>query len=150
MLAKLSKKYNHAVIPSCCEQGCTLKLQGLRNYVILKGEKITSTEKICDCLIFHKKRILDVVLVELKSNSIDTNSIIEKFCNATKHALQICSELSINTEIRMYLILLSKHYRSASAYAVLRDQQIKILGKMHKIRLKRCGASFVQIIEQSN
>lgn len=56
MLAKLSKKYNHAVIPSCCEQGCTLKLQGLRNYVILKGEKITSTEKICDCLIFHKKK----------------------------------------------------------------------------------------------
>lgn len=62
---KIRSKHRSSLVSSCCEQGCTLDMKGMKDFVILKGEKISDKERMCDCIIFDGKNGVSVSLVEL-------------------------------------------------------------------------------------
>lgn len=48
----IKKNFADAVVTRCSERNCTLRLSGLSDYVVLKGERVFKSLKVCDCIIF--------------------------------------------------------------------------------------------------
>ena len=83
-IRKVKDKYGYAIVADCSEKGCSLCIDNVNrdDIVILKGEKITRSRKVCDCLIFVKRKAnLLIIIVELKRKSIDVSVIKKKFEN---------------------------------------------------------------------
>lgn len=71
VLGKIKNNHQDAVVSSCKEERqakLKVRMEGIKNYVILKGELIRQRKsKICDCLIFIKEgKNIKVALVERK------------------------------------------------------------------------------------
>jgi hypothetical protein len=80
--AYVAKSLKHAKAKRCCEAGCELGLAELPLYVLLKGEKLVTDRKMCDCVIFVDKRPVLTALVELRSKTTHVDVVIEKLANA--------------------------------------------------------------------
>ena len=48
----IKNNFANAIVRRCSERNCKLGLNGLSNYIILKGERVCQNRKICDCIIF--------------------------------------------------------------------------------------------------
>ncbi len=80
MPIQVPPELEHAVKQSCCESGCKFLMRDVSgDYVIFKGEIVVPSTAVCDCLIFHKGRDVNMVLVELKSKTINVEKLEEKF-----------------------------------------------------------------------
>lgn len=142
----IKKCYPKAVITHCAEQNCKLDLRGLNNFIILKGEKICITKKMCDCLLFHEKECIIIGTIELKSKTAHASEIIEKLRNGLEFAIKILNECKGSLKnIKFIPVILSRRWDS-SEYRVLTNQRIEIHGKKLNILPKRCGTSLVDLI----
>jgi len=142
----IKSKFTNAVIARCREMGCELKLNGLSNYVILKGERICGDRRICDCIIFTRDNCIIIGIVELKSKTIHSSEIIEKLTNGSEIALDILEECSDNRmKFEFYHLVLCKSWHS-SEYKVITSRKIIVKGKRHDILPKRCGVLFSEVI----
>jgi hypothetical protein len=146
VINRIKKNHTNATIPRCSEIGCHLRLNGLNNYVVLKGEKICKDRKICDCIIFTSDNYITVGIVELKSKTIHSSEIVEKLTNGLKTALDILEECNDDCmRYEFYHIVLCKRWRTAE-YEVITHRKIQVKGKRYNIIPKKCGISFSNVI----
>lgn len=148
MPLKIPQQLKHAEINRCCESGCVLKLHNVKNYFVLKGEKISDVDQMCDCIIFHDDGRLNIALVELKSGSPRTSELINKLANSGNLMSQFFRTSSHGSSYRIFPILLAKHYRPPE-FHLLRKATVKIQGKKYPIRLKKCGEGFLDVISHA-
>lgn len=142
----IKNNYPNAIIPRCYEMGCHLRLNGLNNYVILKGERMCKDRKICDCIIFTSDNYIIIGIVELKSKTVHSSEIIEKLTNGLKIALDILEECNDKCMMyEFYPIVLCKSWHT-SEYRIIIKGKIKIKGKRYNIIPKKCGISFSTVI----
>lgn len=134
----------HAVISRCCEQNCLLRMTGICEFLVLKGEEL-SRSRVCDCIIFYRRGSYGVALVELKSSYSHAGPIAEKFTNTLKIVRKIAKNISLDVRSQ-HLVLLSKNHPNPIANDLLRGVKINSNGSMHRIRLNRCGDSLLSII----
>ena len=144
----VKKQFVNAITRSCEEKGCKLGLENLNeDYIVVKGEKVTKSEKICDCIIFINDKILSVV--ELKSKRVHARDIIDKLTSSLSISLKILKDASNKTkrqvEFDVYLLVLSKHW-STSEYRILSKSRVVVEGKKYYLILKRCGIDLSQIL----
>ncbi len=149
VIKSIRKEYSCAVVNKCEEKGCNLRLNNLTNFTILKGEKICTDCKVCDCLIFIGSSCRIVSLVELKSKKPDASEVVEKLTNGSDAALNILKEYTSNgLAWKFYHIMLSKSIGSPSELKVLKRNKIKVVGKKHLIIRGRCKDSLSAIIKK--
>ena len=144
--------YAKARIRRCSESGCKLVLDRLPNRVILKGERLVQDRKICDCIIFaiyeEAKGNLIVGIVELKSKTVDVDSVVKKLTNGSELALNILENCQKDLRnLKFYHVILSKG-ESSSKLKTLKRRKILFRGKRYNIIHKRCGESFWQIVRR--
>jgi hypothetical protein len=143
---RIKNNFAEEMVNHCSERSCKLKLVGLRNYVVLKGEKFCIDRKICDCLIFTENADVLIALVELKSKNANATEIEEKLTNGLKIASSLLEKCSIeHVNFDFYLIVLSKSWRP-SEYRVIVSRKVWLRGKRYDIIPKTCGLSFLDLI----
>ena len=137
-LKEIKNDYYHAKLNCCSENGCKLKLDGMKTtkYVILKGEMLFDNKKMCDCIIFKnncKIRTKTIIgIIELKSNTLNVDNIIEKMDNSSLIALNIKKHYSDDKKFPyFYHLLLYKNIRFTE-YQLLKNKKIIINGVTHK------------------
>ncbi|MGC8932751.1 MAG: hypothetical protein ACP5KE_09110 [Candidatus Methanodesulfokora sp.] len=141
----IKDNYDNAIIKHCSERSCELRLTGLNNYVILKGEKICRDKKMCDCIIFADRSPVLIGVVELKSRTADPDEVEEKLTNGSQMALDILERCCGRVDFRLYPIVLSKSWRP-SEYILIAKKRIEIRGRKYRITLKSCGDELLAII----
>lgn len=139
----IKDNFTNAIIPRCSEMGCMLKLNGLSNHIVLKGETICQNRRICDCIIFTEGIIIGIV--ELKSRTVHSSEIEEKLTNGSEIALNILDECNNDMKFEFYHLVLAKKWHS-SEYKVITSRKIVVRGKRYHVIPKRCGISFSAII----
>jgi len=139
----IEHNFKNAIIPKCSEHGCSLKLDDLSNYVVLKGENVCKSQPICDCIIFLENTNI-IGIIELKSKTAHSSEIEAKLTNGSKIALEIL-KMCNDIKCKFYHIVLAKRWRS-SEYRVITQKKIKIEGKKYNIIPKRCGTYFSAVI----
>lgn len=152
---RIKRDLAHALRQRCSERGCTLRLQGLRNHVVLKGEEILQDRQdrklpMCDCIIFVTDGSVTIGVVELKSKTADPSQIESKLTNSSRAALDIVEKYTDSrTEIRLYHLVLCKRWRPIEHRAIA-SKRIKVRGKReeYSIITKRCGVSFSAVISE--
>ena len=144
VIDRIRNNFTNAIIHRCSEMGCRLRLNGLSNRVVLKGERICQDRRICDCIIFTGSIIIGIV--ELKSKTANSSEIEEKLTNGSEIALNILERCCDNDiKFEFYHIVLAKKWRS-SEYKAINSRKIVVRGKRYDIIPKRCGVSFAAII----
>jgi len=146
---RLRQRCPHAVVPRCADQGCEMKLDGLRERVVLKGEQLAGNRfKMCDNIVVAElppKLIL--AAVELKSNTTPAGAIIEKLDNGAREAAAMLSECGQSSSgVSFYPIALAKSWHSADLRKLARSR-VSFNGRPYPISLKRCGTQLNQIID---
>jgi hypothetical protein len=130
----------------CSDRGCTFKLDGLPKRFVLKGEKISTDSKICDCIVFVVQNGLFIGIVELKGRTVHASEVREKLANGIEIALQIFDRCTTNLpKFQIYALVLAKSW-DISQYEVLTSRTLTVRGKKHGILPKRCGVSFSEVI----
>lgn len=131
-------------IKCCSEKQCKLKIDTTKKFVILKGELIVKNrpQKICDCLIFQNDG--RIILVELKSKSLNSTQIHDKFTNSVKEAMYIVDDPKSN--LKLFFVLLTKSHTNSSTFNALKQTKIRVHGVRYNIRMNRCGESLKRII----
>lgn len=148
-LKEIVKKQLCAVIRKCEEQGCKLRLNGFKEILLLKGEKINNDKKMCDCIIFIEEEIYSgSSIVELKSKTVHVNEVIQKLSNSAETALNLWKECSkkIN-KFELYPIVLAKKWRN-SEYKTLTSKKISVGGKKYYIVPGKCGSSLLDLLKR--
>lgn len=146
ILNRIKNNYNHAVVTRCSEKGCELKLDSLKNYVVLKGEVICQGQKICDYIIFKINNSIIIGIVELKSRTAHPGEIEEKLTNGSITALNILTKCNnSSTKYKLYFLVLCKRFNS-SGFRALTNRKITVGGKKYNLILKRCGVAFSDVI----
>ena len=142
----IESDFINAIIARCSEKGCSLRLNGLSNHVVLKGERICKDRRICDCIIFTRDNCIIIGVVELKSKTIHSTEIVEKLTNGSEIALGILEECSDNDmKFEFYHLVLSKRM-PPSEFRVITSEKIIVRGKRYDIVPKKCGISFSALI----
>ena len=133
----------------CSDRGCTLKLGGLSNSVILKGDGICKDHKICDCIIFTPGGEYVVIgIIELKSRTVHASEIEEKLTNGSEVALDILEKCNDeHLKFDFYHIVLSKEW-SSSELRMIESKRIRVGGKEYNIITKKCELSFPELISR--
>ena len=149
-LDRIKSDFSHALRRGCSESKCTLKLGGLGEYVVLKGEGLYRDRKMCDCIIFLAGNSVVIGIVELKSKTAHSTEIIEKLTNSSEAALDIlkkCTDSQIDFEF--FHIVLCKGW-SPSELRKLKNRRIEVRGKGEKFSIvtKRCGVTFSSIVSE--
>ena len=138
------KPYEDAVVGACCNEGCKLKTHDMPNTVILDIDRLSSHTRAV-CLIFSLNGTLVIGVCELKSKHLDALKIQQQICNSITLALEIRKSCFPKVQYRIIPILLAKSYKG-SVHNRLARTKIRINGKEHSIRLKKCGDMFSKII----
>jgi len=146
VINRIKIDFSNAIVASCSERGCKLRLNGLSNRVVLKGERICKDRRICDCIIFTRDNCIIIGIVELKSKTIHSSEIVEKLTNGSEIALNILEECSDKRiKFDFYHLVLCKRWHT-SQYKVIISKKIIVRGKKYGIIPKRCGVSFSTVI----
>lgn len=149
MISCVKSRFNDAVAQECSEMGCTLNLYNFGEAVVLKGERVCSTRKMCDCIIFAEKEGKTVVCaVELKSRAADAEEVAEKLANGAEASLEVLRECGGAANPSLYLIVLAKSWRRPE-YSVITRKSIAVRGRKLKVIPARCGASLSEIVSGS-
>ncbi|MGB9760082.1 MAG: hypothetical protein ACP5KW_09725 [Thermoproteota archaeon] len=141
----IKNKFSEAVVKNCSELGCEIKLSKLRNFVVLKGEKLCQNQKICDCIIFNEDYQV-VGIIELKSKTAHHTEILEKLINGSKVVSKLLEECNTkNIVFNFYYIVLCKKWNT-SEYKVITSKKVNFKGKSYNIIAKNCGTSLLDIL----
>jgi hypothetical protein len=117
--------FGREIVNQCSERSCKLKLTGLSDYVILKGERICNNRKICDCIIFTMgDEYIVIGVVELKSRTAHSSEIEEKLTNGSEVALNILEKCNDeHLKFDFYHTVLSKKW-SSSELRIIESKRI--------------------------
>ena len=149
VIGGIKRDFAQAVTKRCSEKGCTLKLDGLGNYVVLKGEKARSDHqdyKICDCIVFVLDDVIAIGIVELKGKSVRSTEIAEKLTHGSEIALEALRRCAGDRVNRKFYHLLLHRGLDPSEHRKIGKERITIGGKKHEIIIKRCGTSLSAVI----
>ena len=135
-----------AVVPECSEEGCELRMNGLRNYIVLKGELARRDIEICDCIIFLEGNPLIVALVELKGKTVHASAVVTKLTNGTNAALEILANSDTRQRPIFRHLVLAKRWHRGTEFRVITSRRIHAAGKKYLILPKPCGFSLAQAI----
>ena len=143
----IKDNYPDKIIKHCKESGCELSLVGIRNHIMLKGEKL-SNEMVCDCIIFKKNNTLVIGLVELKSKTLHVRDIYKKLVNGAKIATSILSKYKkAIEEIKLIPVVLHKSIDPMETRELgQKKYTIKHGGQNLYIRSRKCGTRFSELI----
>lgn len=128
----IKSKWCDAVVSHCSEGGCKLIFAGLRNYAILKGEKICKGHKICDHIIFVGNDLVTIVIVEFKSRNAHPREIEKKLVNCSIAALNILENLGDLPRYEFCHIVIVKSWRPHE-YRKIVNMNFTIKGKKYSI-----------------
>jgi len=121
VINRIKTDFSNAVVASCSERSCKLRLNGLSNRVVLKGERTCQDRRICDCIIFIKDRCIIIGIVELKSKTIHSSEIVEKLTNGSEIALNILEECSDKRmKFDFYHLVLCKRWHTSQYKVIIR------------------------------
>lgn len=134
--SEIKKLYPNAQRSTCCENNCKLCISNIKNYRILKGDLLVSSEKMCDCMIFRNDK--KIILVELKTTKFNAYKVIEQLTNAGKKALSITSGCGGKNFTIYYLLVVKKRFRNNIQLEILLRHRININGKKYIIKKCRC------------
>jgi hypothetical protein len=115
----IKSHFSDALVKRCSDKSCELTLDGLGQHVVLKGERLCTDRKICDCIIFAKDTYIVVGIVELKSKTVHPSAVVKKLENGSDLAqfiVEKCTDSPMNLEF--YHIVLAKRW-STSAYRTI-------------------------------
>lgn len=146
VIEEIRNHFGEAEIARCVERGCRLRLDGLREHVILKGERICPNQKISDCIIFVQEASIVVGIIELKSKTIHATDVTQKLTNGLQAAWDILHGFNNRVRTHVFLVVLAKGWDTSAFRKLKREPGVQFQGKEYSIRPKRCGASFKQII----
>ena len=118
-------------------------MHGIEDFVILKGEKLSPKESICDCIIFDGKNDVAVSLVELKGRTSHASSIATKLNNGGKMAKDILEQEGLRVGQVTVAILAKRFHRHD--YKILRDSPVVIDGRKYGISARPCGTGLKNI-----
>lgn len=138
----------HALRRRCSESGCTLRLDGLRNRVVLKGEGICQDRKMCDCIVFVPNGSVIIGIVELKGKTVHTSEVADKLTNSAEIALDIFEKYVDRRMKPRFRHLLLHRGLDGSERRKIERRRIKVGGKGYDIITKRCGVRFRDVISQ--
>ncbi len=138
IIDEIISKYPNAVC-QCSERKCKANFDRFSHHAVLKGEKLTPNEAICDCIVFENGKKVWIYLIELKSRSLKPNSIKKKFCNGAFKAQSILNECGYFGEYGFSIILLAKSYSNAHVHTRLKAAQIPAGLHSYPIMLGSCG-----------
>jgi len=85
----IKASYAEGIVKRCSEEGCRLKLTGVRDRVILNGEKVVSQGKKADYVIFWAQNAFIVAVIELKSTPSDISKIRSQLEACFRKAVEI-------------------------------------------------------------
>ena len=147
-LCKIKNEYSYAIIEKCSESDCSLRIDNEieDKIVILKGEKIVQSYRICDCLIFIiKEETLIIAIVELKRKSINVSVIREKFENTIDLLNDIVNNLNLRRPKKFFPILLYEDMRG-SEFVMLKNLKLHFACKTHSLIIENCGTNLLKIM----
>lgn len=140
---KIRSRHQSSSVNSCCERGCVLDMEGTDDFVVLKGEKLSVAESICDCIIFDGKNDVAVSLVELKGRTSHASKIVRKLNNGGKWANDILEQEGLRAGMVTVAILAKSFHRQE--YAILKSSPVVINGTKYGIEARPCGTSLKSI-----
>jgi len=149
LLDCIETTYSKSLIDKCCDSGVKLPIGEIDRYVILKGEKLSTKNKVCDCIIFIKGKRIMICLIELKKNNMHANEIEEKINNSKDIALDVLKNCNTTDEkFILYPILI---YKSIQRSEHKRIERIKISvnGCNQNIITQRCKSQLREIIDKA-
>ena len=145
---RIKSDFAHALRCGCSESGCMLRLDGLRDRVVLKGEELCQDRKMCDCIIFIVDSSVVIGVAELKSKTIRTSAVADKLANGSEIALDIFEKYAgRRMKLRIYHLLLHSGLDSSERRKIER-KRIKVRGKGYDIITKPCGVHLSAVISQ--
>lgn len=145
-IERIKSDFAHAFRSRCSESGCTLRLDGLSNRVVLKGEELYQDRKMCDCIIFIVDDSVIIGIVELKSKTVRTSEVADKLINSSEIALDILEKYADRHMKPIFRhILLHKGLNDSERRKIERSR-INVRGRKYDIITKRCGTSLYMLI----
>ena len=135
-LNRIAEKYSRAKVNKCAEQGCKLRTRLGPESLILKGEIVDPSNKMCDCLVFRSDG--KIVLVELKNTIQHVRKIVEKFERSITASLNIAAETDSKVSC-VVLVLLTNRYRRAAERDRIRSARLRRGKDVYEIKPGRCG-----------
>jgi hypothetical protein len=139
-------RYEEAHVDRCEEQGCRLVLDDIGRHCVLKGEKLGTTGKVCDCLVFtaHGAGCL-LAAVELKSKTVDAKDVREQLANGAALALSIAKETEAPNPWLLLLVLSERI--QPSEFRTLTSKPVMVNGQKRFVRRERCGKHLKDILK---
>ena len=148
-LASALRERGHDPCLECKENNCQLRMDGVKNYSILRDKTIKRKGRMADCLIFHRGSNFNLVVCELKSSNLNQKIVVEQIQGGVKHALSILQSMQDTIQLhkppKIILVVLSKT-RKPSSTAALRKTKIFADGRSFGILARPCGSKFSDII----
>jgi hypothetical protein len=165
IIYQISNKFSKAIITKCSEKGCTLKFDGLGNFVAFKGEELIKDSmfkkllpdligisgndpNICDCIIFKANGDIIIGIIDLKSHNPSLSHAKEQLENGSKVVMAILKEIIGKIpKYNLFPIVLAKSFAS-SQIRKAHNLEIRVSGVKYIIIRKECGYSFSKIIKE--
>jgi len=147
VIERIRARYPTAVSPRCEESGCRLGLEGLSDFVVLRPEGLCGDQRMCDCLVFVAARPVVVGCVELKSKTTHHSEVQKKLLNGAKLAKQALADCGADGDPALYLVALCKRWKEIERGPLIK-RQLDLQGRKHSVVTKRCGISFLEIIQK--
>ena len=149
----IKENYSYAIVGHCSEQGCKLILDCLSRFsgsVILKGEELGTSDKICDYLIFLGNSKITICAIEMKGKNWASDKVNKKLENGRIEAQKIIrkTKQSISKEQISFIPVLLKRGRNPSDVKQLQKDRNRI-GKQ-SIIIGDCGSCLSQVLEIKN
>lgn len=144
----IKDNYCDAVVSRCAEKECKLRLIGLDNYVILKGEKICKYRKICDHIIFIGNDLISIIVVEFKSRNVRPSEIEEKLINCSIAAVDILEKrVGVDSlpKFEFYHLVVVRNWRPHE-YRKIVNTKLTIRGKRYDIIPKARNVSLFDLL----
>jgi len=123
----------------CREGKCSLLLEGIGDFLLLKGDVVRTDVKMCDCIIFLDSPSPTIVLAELKGKTVHASEAQEKIQNAAAVAAEITAKCETFRSCSRLLALVLARKWTVSAQKVLGRLRVTFAGRRYRIHHARCG-----------
>lgn len=138
-------RHEPSVVKRCEDQGCRLRLDGLPDRLVIKGDSLGFARRMPDCVIFAQlSGVLLVAVVELKSKTTHAREVTEKLTNGIRFALELLADGGRPQHV-LYALVLSKSSKS-SEYRTLTAKPLRVAGCAYRVLPKRCGVRLLDIV----
>ncbi len=144
--AYAAERLSAAVRRQCREGKCSLGLDSVGEFVMLKGELVRPNKAMCDCIVFLVAPPPMVVLAELKAKTVHAREVGRKLRNAARAVADIITGCpSFGVRPRLLPLTLANRW-TRSELKVLELESVTFAGKSHPIGHHHCGDRLSDIL----